>query len=317
MRSSLLSLFVLALVWGNLAIAQNNPSSYYRKIASEQRKLRTKQINYYKTALLQPDERRMEKGREMILTQIESSLKNMNRMPAFKGDSALRNDYKRILSTYKTAYTSAFDSVQQMKNGAGQSAESLRAYTNAIYYMEGLIDEAEDDWAANEDYFVNAYNITAMEDPTAAELNTLRSLSYYVQEMRGTYSSIPFKIRELQYKLKQKEYGSLEDARQEMGLSVDRALVAAAKVDVYMDQEDDEDDFLLNATLRYLDELKIATDEEMAEILTDLDEALYDEDDKKIERNVYKLENLLQDLSEMELDLLDRTERFVGAYVKD
>lgn len=317
MKVVTLRLLLLAMFTGLLASAQNNPSSYYRKIASEQRKIRTKQINYYKTALLQPDERRLLKGREMILTQLTTSMRNMKRMPAFKGDSALRNDYVRILKTYNKAYTTAFDSVQKMKDGAGKSAEALKRYTEAIYYMEGLIDEAEDDWGLNEDYFVNTYNIRAMDDPTFTELNTLRNLNYYVQEMRGTYSSIPFKLREIQYTLKQKKYGDLEDKRQELGLAVDRALVAAAKVDVYYDDEERDDDFLLNYTLRYLDELKIATDEEMADILNDLDEALYDEDDKKIERNTYKMEELLQDLIDLELDVLERTERFVGAYVED
>lgn len=317
MKNATLKMLVLALLFGFIASAQNNASSYYRKIASEQRKLRTKQINYYKTALLQPDERRMLKGREMIMTQLVTSLRNMNRIPAFKGDSALRNDYVRILKTYQKAYGDAFDSVQKVKEGAGKSAAALKAYTEAIYYMEGLVDECEDDWAMNEDYFVNAYNVRQMEDPTFIELSTLRNLNYYVQEMRGTYSSIPFKLREIQYTLKQKKYGELEDKRQELGLAVDRALVAAAKVDVYYDEEERDDDFLLNYTLRYLDELKIATDEEMADILTDLDNALYDEDDKKIERNIYKLEGLLQDLIDLELDVLDRTERFVGAYVED
>jgi hypothetical protein len=315
MTSAIIRLLIIALLAGYFSDAQTNPSSYYRKIASEQRKLRTKQINYYKTALLKPDERRLLKGRDMILTQIELSIRNMKRMPAFKGDSALRNDYIRILDTYNEVYTTAFDSVQKMKDGAGKSAEALKAYTESIYYMEGLIDEAEDDWTLNEDYFVNAYNIRAMNDPTAAELSTLRNLNYYVQEMRGTYSSIPFKLREMQHVLKQKEYGDLEDQRQELGLAVDRALVAAAKVDVYIDEEEEEDDFLLNYTLRYLDELKEATDEDMADILTDLDNALYDEDEKKIDRYAFEMEDLLLDLIDLELDILDRTERFVSAYV--
>jgi hypothetical protein len=94
-------------------------------------------------------------------------------------------------------------------------------------------------------------------------------------------------------------------------------LVNAERVGFYMTQEEDEDDFLLNATLRYLDEIKIATDDDMAGFLTELDEAIYDEDAKKIERAAFKLEQLLTDLIEMEIDLIDRTEKFVGHYVKD
>jgi hypothetical protein len=53
----------------------------------------------------------------------------------------------------------------------------------------------------------------------------------------------------------------------------------------------------------------------MADILTDLDNALYDEDEKKIDRYAFEMEDLLLDLIDLELDILDRTERFVSAYV--
>ena len=316
MRSAGFILLLFAFFTANLLPAQN-ASSYYRKIASEQRKIRSKQINYYKTALLQPDEKRLDKGRDMIVTQIQTSLKNMSRTPAFQGDSALRNDYIRILNTYLEAYTEAYDSVKVMKANAGKSAAELVKYRETIYYMEGMIDDAEADWEANEDYFTNSYNINAMDDPALAELKTLRYLSDYVQELRGTYSGLPFQLQEILNEVKQKKYNNLEDRRQELGLAVDQALVNAGRVGVYIDQEEDEDDFLLNATLRYLDEIKIATDDDMAGILTELDEAIYDEDDKKTERAAYKLEQLLTDLIEMEIDLNDRTEKFVGHYVKD
>lgn len=316
MRLTTLFVLIAAFLSSNMLTAQN-ASSYYRKIASEQRKIRSKQINYYKTALLQPEQTRLDKGCEMIVTQIQTSLKNLNRTPAYNGDSAIRNDYIRVLTTYLNAYTNAYDSVKTMKVDAGKSAADLVRYRESIYYMEGLVDEAESDWGANENYFCNTYNITPMDDPTLAELNTLRFLSDYVQELRGTYSGLPFKLQELQNVVKAQQYNNLEDKRQELGLAVDQALVYAERVGFYMTQEEDEDDFLLNATLRYLDEIKIATDDDMAGFLTELDEAIYDEDAKKIERAAFKLEQLLTDLIEMEIDLIDRTEKFVGHYVKD
>ena len=316
MRITTLYLLLFAF-FTSATLSAQNASSYYRKIASEQRKIRSKQINYYKTALLQPDEKRMDKGRDMIVTQIQTSLKNMSRTPAYQGDSALRNDYVRILNTYLEAYTEAYDSVKVMKANAGKSAADLVRYRETIYFMEGLVDDAEADWEANEEYFTNSYNVNRMDDPTLAELKTLRYLSDYVQELRGTYSGLPFQLQEILNEVKQKKYNNLEDRRQELGLAVDQALLNAGRVGTFIDQEEDEDDFLLNATLRYLDEIKIATDDDMAGILTELDEAIYDEDDKKIERAAFKLEELLADLIETEVDLNDRTEKFVGHYVKD
>ena len=105
---------LFAFLWGGLSYAQN-ASSYYRKIASEQRKIRTKQINFYKTTLTFTDAKRIEKGRQMVLTQIVTSQKNLKRTPAYRGDSVLRNDYVRVLELYHKAYTDAWDSIQKCK----------------------------------------------------------------------------------------------------------------------------------------------------------------------------------------------------------
>ena len=73
MKKSILSLLVIAFTASNLAFAQGNASSYYRKIASEQRKIRTKQVNFYKTSLQFTDENRLNKGRDMVMTQINAT----------------------------------------------------------------------------------------------------------------------------------------------------------------------------------------------------------------------------------------------------
>jgi hypothetical protein len=74
---------------------------------------------------------------------------------------------------------------------------------------------------------------------------------------------------------------------------------------------------LLNATLRYLDELKITADDDMTAILNELDEAVYDENDKAIEKATYKFEKLFEDLSGAEEELNHRAEKFVDYYIKD
>jgi hypothetical protein len=94
-------------------------------------------------------------------------------------------------------------------------------------------------------------------------------------------------------------------------------LVTAGRVGAYFNEKEKEDDLLLNATLRYLDELKISADDDMTMILNELDEAIYNEDDKDIEKAVYNFEKLLEDLVAAEEDLNNRAEKFVSYYVKD
>jgi hypothetical protein len=136
-------------------------------------------------------------------------------------------------------------------------------------------------------------------------------------ELRGTYTTLPFALQEIQAKLKSKKLDDLEDMRQNLGLAVDKALVAAERVGAYMNEEDKEDDMLLASTLRYLDEIKIATDDDMAGILSELDAAIYDENAKKTDSAVADLEKLIADLLLSEEDLTYRTQKFVEHYVKE
>jgi hypothetical protein len=316
MRISIL-LVLLAAFFSSTLSAQNNASSYYRKFAAEQKKIRTKQVMYYKGALSMSDARLTDKNRGMVVTQIVSSQKAVAKLPPFQGDSALRNDYRRILAIYLEAYTTAFDSVQIKKSVAGKSAANLVAYRESIANMEGLVDEAEDMWDLNENYFSNTYTISLMEDPTLAQLTTLRNLADYVLEIRGCYQSLPFLLTEIQSLLKTKKYSELEEKREALSEATDRALVTAGRVGAYFNEKEKEDDLLLNATLRYLDELKISADDDMTMILNELDEAIYNEDDKDIEKAVYNFEKLLEDLVAAEEDLNNRAEKFVSYYVKD
>lgn len=320
----ILSFFTLVFLSLNLAQAQGNASSYYRKIASEQRKLRTKQVNYYKTALLFTDQKRLDKGRDMIVTQIQAAQKNMNRTPAFKGDSALRNDYVRILDIYMQAYTNGYDSVQVTKSRMSESEKALKQYQDAFYYMEDLVTEAEDKWALNEEYFTGSYAINPMVDPTLPSLIIYRQLAAYVQDVRSTYTSVPFQVTSMKESLKSKNYDVLEDKRNEMAMAAEDAMIAMVVVGNYSyvepgdeNEELREDDYLYGAVIDYLEYIKDACDNDMAEELTKLDEARYDEDDKKIEKSHEKLLKLTDDLIEAETSLNEQIEKFVFDYVEN
>jgi len=319
----ILSFLTFVFLSTNLAQAQGNASSYYRKIASEQRKIRTKQVNFYKTALLYTDQKRLDKGRDMIITQIKAAQKNMARTPAYKGDSAIRNDYVRILDIYMKAYTDGYDSVQVTKARIGDSEKALRQYQDAFYYMEDFITEAEDKWALNEEYFTGYYNVTPMADPTLPSLIIYRQLAAYVQDVRSTYTSVPFEVQKLKESIKKKDYDILEDQRNIMALAAEDAMIAMVVVGnyVYIEPNDEEgeereDDYLYGSVIDYLEYIKDAADGDIAEELTKLDEARYDEDTKKIEKSHEKLLKIVDDLIQAEAGLNEEIEKFVYDYVE-
>jgi len=317
MKKIVFILLIGAFFSSNFVFAQGNASSYYRKIAREQRKIRTKQVIFYKTSMQFTDQTRLDKSRDMVLTQVNATKKIMSKMPAYKGDSALRNDYSRILEIYLEAYTNVYDTIQLLRKTMAASEDDLEEYQNAFYRMEDYIDDAENRWQMNEDYFTGAYNINAMEDPTSVQLNMLRSLAIYVQDIRSSYASVSFKIKDMQDLVAKKQFENMEDHRQDLALKAEQAMVAISKIGDYIDEDDRNDDFLNSAALYYLQYVRDGADQDFAEALTALEEARYDDSDKAVERSEWKIDKVLQDFVETELDLNDRTEKFVNAYVKD
>ncbi len=320
MKTSILSLLIAAFFISNFSFAQGNASSYYRKIASEQRKIRSKQTIFYKTTLLQTDENRLIKGRDMVTTQLAATMKNVSRMPAYKGDSALRNDYMRILNTYMEAYTVVYDSVRALSKTASESESNMRSFQDAFYYMEDLVDDCEYRWTSNEDYFTGTYTVNAMVDPTLPKLNTLRSLSIYVEDMRATYSAVPYKVEEMLSQIKKNQFDNFEDLRQGMGEAAEEALLSAKTVNdyvYYVEEDERADDYLLSAVIDYLENIKEAADLDLYEELSNLDEARYDEDEKKVEKSKLKLEKILQSLLDSQTDLNERIEQFVLDYAEE
>ena len=315
-------ILLMAFLWGGFSEAQN-ASSYYRKIASEQRKIRTKQINFYKTTLTFTDAKRIEKGRQMVLTQIVSSQRNLSRTPAFKGDSVLRNDYVRMLEIYHEAYTDAWDSIQKCKSVMGDSEKAMKEYLEAYYIMDDMIAEAEERWVANEEYFTGSYNVRPMEDPSLATLNVYRSLGVYVEDVRASYSTIPFEVKALKDEVRAGNFDLIEDKRIELATAAEDAMITLTSVGnyIYIDPEDEdadeeEDDYLYEQAIGYLEYVKDAMDNDFAETLTDLDDAMYDDDDKKIDKYKEKLVSIMDDLIAAESDMNESITDFVTDYVE-
>ncbi len=183
--------------------------------------------------------------------------------------------------------------------------------------MEGLVDDAEYKWEQNENYFTNYYTVNPMEDPTAAQLSTLRSLSIYVQDIRSAYASVPFLVKDVQATVKKKQFDNLEDARLELVQKAEQAMVAVSKVGDYIDENEDEDDFLKSAALYYLEYVRSGSEEDFEAALLQLDEARYEEKESQVEKAQWKIDEVLQDFIETELDLNDRISKFVAHYVKE
>jgi len=313
-RFSLCLAFLLPVL---LQAQSGNANSYLRKFTAEQRKIRSKQVNYYKTLMQGGDEKRLAKNSEMIVSQVNATIMAIQRTPPYQKDSAMRNDYLRVLDLYTIAYTTGFQQLVLTKANMNSSAENFEKYQDAMDLMEGMLDDAEEKWDRLLTYFTGRYNVPAPDDPTAAELFFLREFSAYVQEIRNAVSDTPFLTKEMQKMVKNKEFRDLEDTRKLLNKSLERALVATTKIGPWRDEKQKDDTFLMDAALGYADNVKRLVEVNLKNEIMALEDAALDGKKERTERVAESVNRMLETILKNEADFEKRLTKFVSAYIKE
>jgi hypothetical protein len=267
--------------------------------------------------LLSEDVKRLDKNRELILNQVTASQQIIQRTPPFMGDSALRNDYGRILDLYHTTYTTVYDQMMILREKMNESADAFRSYQDAVENLEGLLDDAEEKWERNETYFSSKFNLNVTPDPMLDEVNFLREFSAYVQEIRSSTLEMGFQVKKMQNEVKAKNYKVLEDLRKAMVKSSEKAQVRITRTGPYLTNDEKEDSFLSDAALNYLDYCRRTLEVSVYQELMLLDEAIYDDSPSQTEKSITRLSRMLEDMNRSEADFKKRLDKFVGAYVKE
>lgn len=310
-------ILVLTLSFGYLAEAQNTAVSYIRKVTGEQKKIRAKQINYYKTLMNSADEKRLDKNREMIVTQVNATIQAVKRIPNYQGDSTVRNDYLRVLNLYTISYNTGFQQMMLTKAEMNQSGEKFNAYQDALGNMEGMIDDAEYKYDRVITYFNTRYNLSQPEDPIQTELEFLREFSAYVQDIRNAVTEPAFIAREMQTKIKAEQYDDLMDMCKSISKSTERGAIAVTQIGPWLDEKQKSDTFLMDAALNAMDNIRRMADGNLYTELMALEDASLDGKSARSLRVGESVSNLLETIIKIDADFNKRLIKFVSAYVKE
>lgn len=291
--------------------AQNSAMSYYRKIANEKKKVEKKRLKYFQYALKGDNPKKAEKYRVMVVDQVETSMATIKKMKPFKGDSAFRNDYVRVLNLYILAYTKSYGNIQELEASSRNSYDDMMKYLDAVEVMEGEIEEAAIKLRRNEEYFSNKYNFKLVIDEEMEEqYEDLNDVLYYTRDIYRSY----FRVEDQMHALLE----SAEDFDVKTGRIYKKSTIKALEKsisEIVVIGDFDGDDHHLKEVIDLLEELEEVMKEDYSEILDLADEGSYDE--KQWNKAMKKLEAFVEDLDGFQSDYYLSKTRFVEYYLPD
>ena len=292
-------------------VAQTSANSYYRKMHNEQKKMMKKQIRFTKMLLLNSDPRRLDQGRDQIVTQIETSKKAIKKMPFFEGDSAYKKDYLNAFDLYHNAYTDLYDKAKETSGDGIETYEQMEKYLNAFTDMEIEIITADENVLAIEEYFVNRHNLELIDDGEVADTyETLMYLSEYIREVKLILSRVVFEADKVCAAYKKRQFDTIPRLRVAMVKAADFAMSDMVKLGDF-----DGDDDLYKDVTGIIEDLKEMGEKDMVDAVHYLQDADWNE--KAEARGSKIMDGISEDVELLKEDIQSVTERFVYSYVPE
>ena len=309
----LLFLLIPFLMLSNTIDAQNSAVSYYRKMLNETKKISKKRMKYMQVSLQNESPAKVDKYRAMVVDQLETSIKAIKKMKAFKGDTAYRNDYVRILSMYQKAYTESFEEIQNLGDSAKTSYESMIILLNAEEAMDDEIAEAKEKLERADLYFSNKYNFDVIVDEEREEqYELLDAVIIYTRDIKRSYYRVeallikfPTNFATGDIEIKQERYRQRETVK----------AIEITRSDLIKIGDFEGDDNHVKDVLSILEDLESACNKDLSDILDLLDDGSYDE--RAWDKGIKKYEAFVSDLHKYTDEYYESKAEFIYRYSPD
>ena len=292
--------------------AQNSAQGYFRKIANEKKKVDKKRLKHFQMALKGDNPKKEEKYRTMVVDQVVSSMNTIKKLPPYKGDSAFRNDYVRVLNLYKEAYTRSYGDIQELKDSSQTSYDNMMLYLDAVEEMEYTIEEATEKLKRNEEYFSNKYNFPLRIDEEMEEqYEELNYVLYYLRDSYRNYYKVEFELKKIK-NLDIADFVVKQERKHQM-VTVKAIEKTISETVVLGDYEGD--DSYQKDLIGLLEDVESMMREDYTEILDLAEDGSYDE--RKWDKGMSKFESFKEDLTSIMQNYYEIKAGFVEGYLPE
>lgn len=177
---------VLAVTVAPLAKAQVTEGAvdYMQQMATSTIKLKDETWQYLKAVTQGRGAGKVEKTRQMLLTELATAKAEVSRMSAFNGDDELRQATLEFLRLWQSVLKEDFDKIMDLEEVAEESYDFMEAYVLAKERANELLDAASDSLEEVQGAFAEEHGIELVEaeDKVSVRIKkTGEALRYYNQ----------------------------------------------------------------------------------------------------------------------------------------
>lgn len=192
LRTALATLFLVALgVQGSRAQQYKTPVEYMERMSGVESGLASRYLNYMSAVAHSRNARRMENKRNDLLEAIRDGLRDIGRMPSYKGDLELRNTYLEYLRILNIVFREEYHKILDLEKIAEESYDNMEAYLLAQQRASEKLREAADKIKPAYEAFAEKNNVRIVEpereSQTSVKLQRVEEVNAYYYRLYLLY----------------------------------------------------------------------------------------------------------------------------------
>lgn len=147
-----------------------DPASYNNFIVNEQVLLLKKNLRYISKAAHSENDRKIEARRLDVVEQNKLAVDKLKSMPAFKGNTDLRNKALTAFQTMYAVYSADYKQVNALATSRTQSYEAMQRYYDAQEVAEQKLAVVGDSMEVAQKRFAQQFGMTISKDRESSKL---------------------------------------------------------------------------------------------------------------------------------------------------
>lgn len=222
MKQLIFAVALLLLVHSN-SIAQSedynlkNPGDYNNYIMKEMTEAVRKNFEYISFTVHSEAYDLMEGKRGEVIDQIKTSKEKISQMPAFEGDTHLRDAALNALDEYENAFALDYKEIIGLKKKSKDSYEAMEAYFKAEDRAEDKVNKATIQLRKAQQSYASKNNMSIAEskshDALEEKMQNVKEVNAYWRDIFITYFKVSKEYDRMWDVLEDQKAGPLENQR--------------------------------------------------------------------------------------------------------
>lgn len=230
MTKPVLILSFLSLTVSIWAQGYSSPAAYGTALFNEHALVSNKNMDYLQYSVHSDDYALVEQKRMALIQQIQQSLVTVRAMPAYEGDTKLRDEIAAVFEAYLASFKVEFQQVNMLRRTSTESYIAMENYLKANSEAEKKLDAASARASAAQMAFARKHKLQVEEGEENSGANTLSQLNDYYRAVFLRVFKLSKKDAEFSDALKEQNFGKMDRFRKELDVICDDNLYFFSKL---------------------------------------------------------------------------------------